>query len=44
LIFDRAAVAGMRLDLPAGGAVRLEPGEERTVGIVRFGGGRGDVE
>ena len=44
LIFDRAAVAGMRLDLPAGGAVRLESGEERTVGIVCFGGGRRDAE
>ena len=34
LAFDRAAAAGMRLDIPAGTAVRFEPGERRTVTLV----------
>ena len=34
LAFDRAAAAGMRLDIPAGTAVRFEPGERRTVALV----------
>jgi urease subunit gamma/beta len=34
LDFDRAAAAGMRLDIPAGTAVRFEPGEEKTVTLV----------
>ena len=34
LIFDRAACHGMRLDIPAGTAVRFEPGETRTVRLV----------
>ncbi len=34
LIFDRAACRGMRLDIPAGTAVRFEPGETRTVRLV----------
>ena len=34
LAFDRAAAAGMRLDIPAGAAVRFEPGEQRTVRLV----------
>ncbi len=34
LRFDRAAAAGMRLDIPAGTAVRFEPGETRTVSLV----------
>jgi urease subunit beta len=38
LAFDRAAAFGMRLDIPAGTAVRFEPGEERTVDLVTFGG------
>ena len=33
---DRAAARGMRLDIPAGTAVRFEPGERRTVGLVAF--------
>jgi urease subunit gamma/beta len=37
LAFDRAAAAGMRLDVPAGTAVRFEPGETRSVRLVRFG-------
>jgi urease subunit gamma/beta len=34
LEFDRAATAGMRLDIPAGTAVRFEPGVERDVDLV----------
>jgi urease subunit gamma/beta len=34
LAFDRAATRGMRLDIPAGTAVRFEPGERRTVTLV----------
>jgi urease beta subunit len=34
--FDRAAATGMRLDVPAGTAVRFEPGERRTVALVAF--------
>src|SRR5207237_2658387 len=38
LVFDRAAAYGMRLDLPAGTAVRLERGGVETVGLVALGG------
>lgn len=34
LEFDRARATGMRLDIPAGTAVRFEPGETRTVALV----------
>jgi urease subunit beta len=40
LAFDRAAAFGMRLNIPAGTAVRFEPGEEQTVGLVAIGGKR----
>jgi urease beta subunit len=40
LDFDREAAYGMRLDLPAGTAVRFEPGEEKEVSLVGFGGRR----
>ncbi len=40
LVFDRAAAYGMRLDLPAGTAVRIEPGEIKTVPLVPLGGTR----
>jgi urease subunit beta len=40
LIFDREAAYGMRLDLPAGTAVRFEPGEIKTVRLVEMGGKR----
>jgi urease subunit gamma/beta len=40
LEFDRARSFGMRLDIPAGTAVRFEPGEEREVELVSFGGER----
>jgi urease subunit beta len=36
LAFDRVAARGMRLDIPAGTAVRFEPGDRRTVGLVAF--------
>lgn len=38
LDFDRAAAAGMRLDIPAGTAVRFEPGQTREVRLVSYGG------
>jgi urease subunit gamma/beta len=38
LEFDRAAAFGMHLDIPAGTAVRFEPGEEKQVTLVVFGG------
>jgi urease subunit beta len=40
LDFDRPAARGMRLDIPAGTAVRFEPGQSREVRLVPFGGGR----
>jgi urease beta subunit len=40
LVFDREKAYGMRLDLPAGTAVRFEPGEEKTVQLVALGGQR----
>jgi urease subunit beta len=40
LSFDRAAARGMRLDIPAGTAVRFEPGQERDVRLVPYGGER----
>lgn len=38
LEFDRAAAYGLRLDIPAGTAVRFEPGQVREVALVGFGG------
>jgi urease subunit gamma/beta len=38
--FDRAAAFGMRLDIPAGTAVRFEPGASKEVTLVEFGGRR----
>jgi len=38
LQFDRAKAYGMRLDIPAGTAVRFEPGETRTVALVEIAG------
>ena len=40
LAFDRAAARGFRLAVPAGTAVRFEPGMERTVTLVAFAGAR----
>ena len=38
LQFDRAAARGMRLDIPAGTAVRFEPGQSREVRLVALAG------
>ena len=40
LTFDRAKAYGMRLDIPAGTAVRFEPGETKTVQLVEIAGKR----
>jgi urease subunit beta len=40
LAFDRAAALGHRLDIPAGTAVRFEPGQKRTVQLVPMRGAR----
>lgn len=40
LNFDRTNAKGMRLDIPAGTAVRFEPGDEREVTLVPFTGSR----
>ncbi|WP_127598143.1 urease subunit beta [Nitratireductor alexandrii] len=40
LVFDREAARGMRLDIPAGTAVRFEPGQERDVTLIPLGGAR----
>jgi urease subunit beta len=50
LSFDRDKARGRRLDIPAGTAVRFEPGQTRRVSLVPFAGARvvhgfrGDVE
>ncbi|MEV4347191.1 urease subunit beta [Actinoplanes sp. NPDC049596] len=36
--FDRAAALGMRLNVPSGQSIRFEPGDERDVDLVEFGG------
>ena len=40
LAFDREAAYGKRLNIPAGTAVRFEPGDEQTVELVDIGGKR----
>jgi len=40
LSFDRTAALGFRLNIPAGPAVRFEPGDTREVGIVALAGER----
>ncbi len=40
LRFDRALAHGRRLDVPSGGAIRFEPGQEREVTLIPFGGAR----
>jgi len=40
LVFDRQAAKGMRLNIASGTAVRFEPGQERTVTLVPYGGKR----
>lgn len=40
LVFERQQARGMRLDIPAGTAIRFEPGDERSVTLVPYGGSR----
>jgi urease subunit beta len=40
LIFDREQARGMRLDIPAGTAVRFEPGQRREIHLIPFRGAR----
>ena len=40
LDFNRAAARGFRLDIPAGSAVRFEPGQSRSVTLVKIAGDR----
>jgi urease subunit beta len=40
LQFDRKKAYGKHLDIPAGTAIRFEPGESRTVKLIDFGGKR----
>ena len=40
LLFDRASTRGMRLNIPAGTAVRFEPGQSREVELVELAGAR----
>jgi urease subunit beta len=40
LAFDREATLGYRLDIPAGTAVRFEPGQSREVSLIPYAGAR----
>ena len=40
LVFDRDKARGFRLNIPAGTALRFEPGQSRTVELVALGGER----
>jgi urease subunit beta len=40
LAFDRRTALGCRLDIPAGTAVRFEPGQSRTVAVIPYRGAR----
>ncbi|HIF94338.1 MAG: urease subunit beta [Myxococcales bacterium] len=40
LVFDRAQARGFRLNIPAGTALRFEPGQTRKVEVVAYGGER----
>lgn len=40
LSFDREKTRGMRLDIPAGTAVRFEPGQQREVRLIAYAGAR----
>src|SRR6478736_3669265 len=40
LAFDRQAALGYRLNIPAGTAVRFEPGQSREVRLISYGGAR----
>ena len=40
LEFDRKSSLGLRLDIPAGTAIRFEPGDQRYVNLIPYGGKR----
>ena len=40
LLFDRPATKGKRLDIPAGTAVRFEPGQSREINLIDYQGDR----
>ncbi len=40
MTFEREKALGMRLNIAAGTAIRFEPGEEKTVELVAFGGNK----
>jgi urease beta subunit len=40
LVFEREKAIGMRLNIPSGTAVRFEPGEDKEVELVEFGGNK----
>ena len=40
LVFDREKAYGLRLDLPSGTAIRIEPGEVKEVRLIPYGGRR----
>ncbi|MEB3244244.1 MAG: urease subunit beta [Cyanobacteriota bacterium] len=40
LVFERERARGLRLDIPAGTAIRFEPGDSREVRLVPYGGAR----
>jgi urease subunit beta len=40
LVFERQAAKGKRLDIPAGTAIRFEPGDEKEVNLIPIGGSR----
>lgn len=40
LSFDREATRGFRPDIPAGTAIRFEPGQEREINLVEYAGDR----
>ena len=40
LDFDRSSTLGKRLDIPAGTAVRFEPGQSREITLIDYAGGR----
>jgi len=40
LSFERAKARGMRLDIPAGTAIRFEPGQSRDVQLIPYAGSR----
>jgi urease subunit beta len=40
LVFEREVARGFRLDIPAGTAIRFEPGQTRTVTLVAYAGDR----